>query len=76
MPFLKILRRLGFISLIILGIIILFVVLFVVAYTIGVGICFVSFFQASTCDEPFSYLGISGDAGWFEWIIDFLPSWV
>ena len=68
----KRLRRFGCFSLILLAVILLFVVLSVIAYMLGVMICVFSFIQASTCDEPLSYLGISGTVGWIEWILNTL----
>ena len=64
-------RRLGCFAIVI---IILFVVLSVLAYLLGVMICLISFGSASTCDEPLSYLGISGTVGWIEWIFNNLLS--
>ena len=60
-------RRLGCFATVI---IILFVVLSVLAYIFGAVICLISFGSSSTCDEPLSYLGISGTVGWIEWILD------
>ncbi|MQG19501.1 MAG: hypothetical protein FI687_06995 [SAR202 cluster bacterium] len=68
----KRLRRFGCFSLILLGIVFIFVVMSMLAYLIGAGICFISFGAASTCEEPLSYLGISGTVGWIEWLWNIL----
>ena len=64
----KRLRRFGYFSLILLAIVFIFIVMSMLAYLVGIAICLVSFFQASTCDNPLGYLGISGTVGWIEWL--------